>query len=141
MRRTRLLATAGLVLGPLAVITACGSDDGTAVGAVPSSSASYSGAYVPLKGVAAAPRSVADLMAKAGCQGRVIDPQLYSREVGRCTLAGQEVTVATFDDNAKRDQWVSFGEGLGMTAKTGDRWAAGSIGAAGAETFATAIGA
>jgi hypothetical protein len=61
MRQTRLFAAAGLVLVPLALTAACGSDSGTAAGATPSASVTYFGSYVPLKGVGMARGSAGKL--------------------------------------------------------------------------------
>lgn len=69
---------------------------------------------------------VTDLMRRAGCDGQVIGTQLYSKETGRCTLAGAEVTIAVFDTDALRDQWVDFARQYGGNLVTGAGWAAGA---------------
>lgn len=84
---------------------------------------------------------VVDLMTRAGCPGNVIDTQLYSYETGRCQHpAGGEVTVAVFDTDALRDQWVEVGRGFGGTIVVGDGWAAGVDRPDAAEQLATALG-
>ncbi|MDM4722641.1 hypothetical protein QTQ03_24720 [Micromonospora sp. WMMA1363] len=79
------------------------------------------------------------LMASAGCAGGLLDPKSYSRDVGRCTLSGHEVTVAVFDDNDRRDHWAAYIKDVGGTVVTGDGWAVAGIGAAGPEAFAAAV--
>lgn len=88
----------------------------------------------------APPPTAADLMARAGCAGTVIAPQLHAREVGRCTIGGHRVDVAVFDTNEQRDAWAQFGRDVGGTVFVGELWAVGGIGAAGPEAFAAALG-
>lgn len=85
------------------------------------------------------PLTVDALMSQAGCEGEVIEPQLYTREVGRCMLDGHELDVAVFASNDQRDEWASFVEELGGTVHKGDLWAVSGFGAAGPESFANAI--
>lgn len=68
---------------------------------------------------------VADLMARAGCNGQVIGTQLYSYETGRCDVVGTSVTIAVFDTDQLRDQWVEAGRQFGGTFVVGTGWAAG----------------
>lgn len=70
------------------------------------------------------PARVADLMAKIGCDGEVIGTQLFSRETGRCYLGKREITIAAFDSNSLRDQWVGMGVDFGGNFAVGDLWAA-----------------
>lgn len=67
---------------------------------------------------------VAVLMVRAGCQGTVIGTQLYARETGRCTLAGDVVTLATFDNARLRDQWIDAARAYGGNFAAGPGWAA-----------------
>jgi hypothetical protein len=64
-------------------------------------------------------------MKKAGCKGKVIGTQMYSRETGRCNLAsGGEITIATFNTKKLRDEWVKFGADFGGNFAIGAEWAA-----------------
>lgn len=83
--------------------------------------------------------TVTELMQEAGCQGDLIEPQLYTNEVGRCTLDGHELDVATFDTNDLRDEWAAFVDDLGAHVETGDRWAVSGFDAAGTEAFVEAL--
>lgn len=73
----------------------------------------------------APPPRVAALMTRAGCDGAVIGTQLYSRETGRCALGAATVTIAVFDTDELRDQWINYGRQYGGTFVRGPRWAAG----------------
>jgi len=90
-------------------------------------------------GHASAPR-VSDLMHRAGCSGGVIGAQLYSRETGRCTYRGVTVTVAAFETNALRDQWVTAARQFGGTFVRGQLWAAMVGGPDQARALASALG-
>lgn len=80
-------------------------------------------------------------MKKAKCDGKVIGTQLYSYETGRCDLAdGGEITVAVFESNKLRDEWVKAGKEFGGNYVTGPLWAAVADSPAGGEVFATANG-
>jgi hypothetical protein len=64
-------------------------------------------------------------MKRAGCKGKVIGTQLYSRETGRCNMpGGGEVTFAVFDTADLRDQWVAVGKSFGGNYAQGADWAA-----------------
>ncbi|ONH54594.1 hypothetical protein CcI49_29965 [Frankia sp. CcI49] len=118
-----------------ALAAGCSSSDDTS-----STSPAGAAAGGAAQQAAAGPPSAVDLMTRAGCQGGIIEPQLYSREVGRCTLNGAELDVATFDSNELRDQWAQFARDLGTTVQLADRWAVSGMGAAGPEAFAAAAG-
>lgn len=83
---------------------------------------------------------VADLMARADCRGEVIETQLYSYETGRCQHAGGEVTIAVFDSDELRDQWVAFGKSYGGSYAIGDGWAAAAESPDAAAAVAAALG-
>ncbi|MDM4721144.1 hypothetical protein QTQ03_16625 [Micromonospora sp. WMMA1363] len=67
---------------------------------------------------------VAALMDRAGCDGSVIGTQLYSYETGRCDLGGSTVTIAVFESEQQRDEWVRVGGEFGGTVVVGGGWAA-----------------
>lgn len=121
------LLFAALLLGALAGCTST-----PAVSPSPSGAPSRS----PVAGTSAAapPVTVEQLMEAAGCNGKIIKPQLYTLEVGRCTVNGSEVDVAVFSSNDKRDAWVKFASEFSEVTY-GDRWAAASLGAAGVKAF------
>lgn len=130
------IITAGIAI--VAIVLTTDSDDGSDTADTPTATtpaATRSSAEAP----AAAGPSVAELMKQAGCKGKVIDTQLYSRETGRCKLGGAEVTVATFDTPALRSQWVRSVRELGGTSHIGDGWAVWSPNRAAASNFAAAI--
>jgi len=82
---------------------------------------------------------VADLMAKAGCKGKVIGTQLYTYETGRCDLGGTEVTIGVFDTQQLRDQWADGVKNLGGTMVVGTGWAAWVMKPDAATTLASAL--
>ena len=84
-------------------------------------------ATAPATTAAAAPTKlrVADLMAQAVCVGGVIGTQQYSYETGRCQFGGDEVTIAVFDTNDLRDQWIAASRTFGGNFVAGPGWAAG----------------
>jgi hypothetical protein len=90
------------------------------VGALPSASPTPSSDPA----VGPARFSVTELMADAGCTGAVIGTQMFSYETGRCMLDGGEVTIAAFDSNDLRDQWIESASQYGGTFVRGERWAA-----------------
>ncbi|WP_148217353.1 hypothetical protein [Salinispora tropica] len=67
---------------------------------------------------------VAALMDQAGCDGSVVETQLYSYETGHCTLGGSDVTIAVFRTDSQRDEWISVGGEFGGTVVSGSGWAA-----------------
>lgn len=83
---------------------------------------------------------VADLMARANCTGSVIETQLFAYETGRCNVAAGEVTLAVFDTDALRDQWIAAGRGYGGTFVVGPGWAAGSFSPDAATALAASLG-
>lgn len=93
----------------------------------------------PTESIGAPPPRVADLMRRAGCAGSVIGQQLYSRETGRCTYRGVQVTMAVFETNELRDQWVSAARQFGGTFARGQLWAAMVGGPDQARALATAL--
>jgi hypothetical protein len=132
MRKLTILAASVAIAG----VVACGNgtDNSTAVGGQtqPTDAA-------PTEPTPVAEVSVTELMQEAGCQGDLIEPQLYTNEVGRCTLGGHELDVATFDTNDLRDEWVAFVEDLGAHVETGDRWAVSGFDSAVTEAFVEAL--
>lgn len=83
--------------------------------------------------------TVTELMDAAGCEGEIVEPEMYTREKGECVIDGHEVSVVAFDSQDQRDSWADAARQFGSTVVTGDRWAAGGIGAPGPEAFAAAI--
>ncbi|WP_032723442.1 hypothetical protein [Salinispora arenicola] len=67
---------------------------------------------------------VAALMDQAGCDGSVVETQLYSYETGHCTLGGSDVTIAVFKSDSQRDEWIAVGGEFGGTVVSGSGWAA-----------------
>jgi hypothetical protein len=116
-------------------LVACGSNDNDRTG----TEADGATVTAPTDNTSACTPSALELMQATGRQGVLIEPQLYTAEVGRCILNGHELEVATFDDNAQRDHWVEFVEDLGGTIITGDRWAVGGFDEAATEAFAGAL--
>ncbi|MET7402999.1 hypothetical protein ABZS66_56920 [Dactylosporangium sp. NPDC005572] len=101
-----------------------------------------------LGGDAPAP-SAADLAGKVGCRevhtGNATGGE---REVATCRVGGRDVTVVTFDDNARRDEWVRDAQvdvvtlglfGLPEALVYGDRWAVRTDDLAAADRFAVAV--
>jgi hypothetical protein len=118
-----MLAVAGLAVSAGMVAYLLMRDAGAApatMGALPSAS------LAPSSDPAVGPArfSVTELMADAGCTGAVIGTQMFSYETGRCMLDGGEVTIAAFDSNDLRDQWIESASQYGGTFVRGERWAA-----------------
>lgn len=69
-------------------------------------------------------------MTKAGCPTpKVIGTQLYSYETGRCTIGkDDEITVAVFDTNQMREEWIKFAKQFGGNYVIGPGWGAVSAG-------------
>lgn len=130
MFRARHLAATALLLA-CSVVAACSSPSSETAGGTTASAGAQAGAQPP-----AGPPSAADLMTSTGCTGGLIEPQLYTREVGRCMLNGTELDVATFDSNEQRDQWAAFARDMGATVSVRELWAVSGFGAAGPEAFA-----
>jgi hypothetical protein len=125
----RLAVAVALVL----TLGACSSNEDGLMVPVDAAPATHSAAPSPTKGKV----RVAALMKTAGCKGKVIGTQMYSRETGRCNLAsGGEVTIATFDTTKLRDEWVKFGADFGGNFATGKDWAAWCANLDDAETVA-----
>jgi hypothetical protein len=91
----------------------------------PAAAAASPSATVAPSPSAVAKLRVTDLMVKAGCATpAVIGTQLYSYETGRCTIGkDSEITVAVFDTDALRDQWVTAGRSFGGNLVVGPGWA------------------
>lgn len=95
----------------------------------------------PSASAAAAEMRVTDLMKKLGCgNAKVIGTQLYSKETGRCTGSAGDVTVAVFETEQLRDEWVKAGSQFGGNVVVGDGWAVFAEGPDDADAAAEKLG-
>jgi hypothetical protein len=66
-----------------------------------------------------------EMMRKLQCMDiQQIETQPHARETGQCRLVGHRVTIAVFDNDQARDEWVTMSQPLGEYFAVGSRWAA-----------------
>lgn len=75
-------------------------------------------------GSSAKPPAVAAVATEAGCVGFQQDTSflLYAREHGDCKVAGQDVTIATFNNASARDNYMKIGKDFGGVYGHGNLW-------------------
>lgn len=80
-----------------------------------------------------------DLATRAGCTRTEAFQQAMTREAALCTVEGGDVFVATFTDNAQRDQWLTIAPSGGGVLVSGDQWAVQVLDLALAESLAATL--
>ncbi|WP_238017301.1 hypothetical protein KZZ52_25410 [Dactylosporangium sp. AC04546] len=93
--------------------------------------------------------SAADLAGKVGCRDvHAGNATGGERELATCRIGARDVTVVTFDDNARRDDWLGDAQlnvvtlglfGLPEALVYGDRWAVRTDDLAAADRFVVAL--
>lgn len=124
-----------VLLTALALAAGCGDD-----GRDPAPPPAAASTPAPTTPPAAPELRIADLIDRLGCDGGVIETQLYSKETGRCKLGAAEITIATFGGDALRDQWLDFGRQIGGNYVSGPGWAAAASTPDAATTVADKLG-
>lgn len=72
----------------------------------------------------ASPPAVASIASQAGCVGFQQDTSflLYAREHGDCKVAGQDITVVTFNDSGGQANYLKIGKSFGGIYGRGKLW-------------------